>query len=255
MRRLLPRPLLRICALTPLLGLWGAAAWADPGYYVVQPYDNEGLRTLDFRYWTVKPQGRVEAIWPEVGVGLGVTSRWTTELFVSWIGSSRQATKPSSLNWQNEFLLTQGEWPLDVALHLQWVRDAENSHQNSIEYGPVLQTDFGRWRLNGNVFFERAQGGSPAQPTQIKYQWQMAYRLGPVLGLGAQGFGELGRWNRWSPKADQSNRAGPLISGHWPLAAGPAGGRAQFTLQAALLVGQTYGSAGRMFSLRAHTDF
>ncbi len=236
--------------LLPLLALWAAAASADPGYYVVKPYDNEGLRTIDFRYWTVKPQGQVEAFWPEVGVGLGVTSRWTTEVFVSWIGSSRKATQPSSLNWQNEFLLTQGEWPVDVALHLQFVRDLQNSSQHGIEYGPVLQTDFGRWRLNGNVFFERAYGSTAPQPTQIKYQWQVAYRLGPVLGLGAQGFGELGRWNRWSPQADQSNRAGPVVSGHWPLS-----GRAQFTLQAALLTGKTYGSEGRMFSLRAHTDF
>jgi hypothetical protein len=237
-------------ALTPLLGLWAAAAVADPGYYVVKPYDNEGLRTIDFRYWTTKPNGRVETIWPEVGLGLGVTSRWTTELFMSWIGSSRRATKPSTLNWQNEFLLTQGEWPLDLALHLQYVRDQQNSREHSIEFGPALQTDFGRWRLNANVFFERSYGSPEIQPTQIKYQWQMAYRLGPVLGLGAQGFGELGRWNDWSPKALQSNRAGPAVSGHWPL-----GDREQFTLQAALLMGKTYGREGRMFSLRAHTDF
>jgi hypothetical protein len=79
---------------------------------VVTPYENEGLRSIDFRYWTAKPQGRVETVWPEVGVGLGVSSRWTTELFMSWKGSSRLATKPSTLNWQNEFMLTQGKLPL-----------------------------------------------------------------------------------------------------------------------------------------------
>jgi hypothetical protein len=42
-------------------------AHADPGYYVVTPYDNAGLRTIDVRYWTFKPTNKKEYIWPEIG--------------------------------------------------------------------------------------------------------------------------------------------------------------------------------------------
>ena len=35
-----------------------AAATADPGYYVVTAYDNEGVGSVDFRYWTVRFPGR-----------------------------------------------------------------------------------------------------------------------------------------------------------------------------------------------------
>jgi hypothetical protein len=49
---------------------------ADPGYYVVTAYDNAGLRTVDFRYWTVKSNGHPATRWPEIGFGYGVNSRW-----------------------------------------------------------------------------------------------------------------------------------------------------------------------------------
>ena len=50
------RPLLHVSLSLMLLGC-SAAAWADPGYYVVTAYDNEGQRTIDFRYWSVHAKG------------------------------------------------------------------------------------------------------------------------------------------------------------------------------------------------------
>ena len=55
-----------------------ATARADPGYYVVTPYEKAGLRTLELRYWTVKRPNEPEIIWPELGAGYGINSRWTT---------------------------------------------------------------------------------------------------------------------------------------------------------------------------------
>ncbi len=242
-------PLLRSLVLGSLLA--AASARADPGYYVVTPYDNAGLRIADLRYWTVKRPGRPEVIWPELGLGYGVTSRWTTELLMSWIGTGQAAVRPSTLNWQNQLLLTQGEWPLDVALHLQWIAPrGDNTAPHSLEFGPLLQTDIGRTQLNGNLIFERFTGTGPKPPTQLKLQWQLRHRFGPVWHAGLQGFGELGDWNHWAPHARQSHRAGPAVFGTWRAASGPV-----YHLQAAWLVGRTYGHHGHMFTLRAHTLF
>lgn len=225
-------------------------ARAEPGYYVVTPYDNEGKRIVDFRYWTTKPKGQGETIWPELGVGLGVTSRWTTELFMSWIGSQQGATRPDTLNWQNQVLLTQGEWPVDVALHLQWVRGQGQNTERSIEYGALLQTDVGRLQLNANVILERPLGVEAGQPTQLKLQWQLRQRSTPQWHWGVQGFDELGAWNHFAPHAKQSHRAGPAAFGTWHVADGPT-----FKVQAAWLMGRTYGRSGHMFTMRAHTEF
>jgi hypothetical protein len=231
-----------------------AAAWtptlADPGYYVVTAYDNEGQRSVDLRYWTVKLPQMPEVIWPEFGVGYGVTSRWTTELYASWVGSSQFATRLSTLNWQNDLLLTQGEWPIDVAVHTDLISNRMPSGGGAIEWGPVLQTDVGRTQLNGNVFFENGWGGfAPAAP-QMKYQWQVRHRWRPALHFGLQGFGEVGPWDRWLPHDQQSHRAGPALFSTVAL-----GDRQFLHVQAAYLLGSVYGRGGHMFTARAQLAF
>jgi hypothetical protein len=229
-----------------LLALALGAARADPGYYVVTAYSDPGVRTVDFRYWTVKRKGRPEMIWPEVGFGWNVNSRWHTELFASWIGSSQMATRLSTLNWQNDVLLTQGELPFDLALHTQYVKD-ETGDPNAFEFGPVFQTDVGRTQLNANAFFERTLGST--KPTRMKYQWQVRHRWRPWLHFGAQGFGELGEWDDWAPRAKQSHRAGPALFGSVPL------GERTLGWQAAWLTGSTYARHGHMFTARLKLDF
>ena len=232
-----------------LLGVHALAA-ADPGYYVVTAYDNEGQRTLDLRYWTVKTPGEPATLWPEVGFGYGVTSRWYTELFASFIGTMDTAMKLSTWNWQNEVLLTQGQYPFDLAIHASLIRAAESYEGYALEIGPVLQTDIGRTQLNLNLFFEHTWGGYASAHTQMKYQWQAKYRWTPALQFGAQGFGELGDWAKWAPRDEQSHRIGPALFGRWDLGQGRA-----LLYQAAWLVGSTYGQNGNMFSMRAQYAF
>lgn len=119
------------------------SAMADPGYYLITVYENEGKANLDFRYWTVKNKGAGEVVWPEVGVGYGVTKRWYTELLASSIGSGTMATKPSSLNWQNDFMLTQGQYDVDVALHTNLIHNYDRTGSRAVEFGPVMQTEVG----------------------------------------------------------------------------------------------------------------
>jgi hypothetical protein len=230
-----------------LLVAHGSAA-ADPGYYVVTAYPNEGQRTLDSRYWTTKFPGIPEIIWPELGFGYNVTGRWYTEIFASWIDSSHISSHISSWNWQNTYLLTQGEYPLDVAVYTQLIRRKGNEWV--VEIGPVLQTDVGRTQLNFNVFLDRPLKTNRPEPTTLKYQWQVRHRWQPALHFGLQGFGELGTWNHWSPREQQSHRAGPALFGKFDLEAGQG-----FHWQVAYLRGKIYGLDGYMVSARAYVTF
>ena len=225
-------------------------ARADPGYYVVTAYDNSGLRTIDFRYWTVKANGDTATRWPEIGFGYGVSTRWYTEIYASFIGQYDTATRLSTINWQNDYLLTQGDWPVDIAFHAALSKYSGTSNSYSIEYGPVLQTDIGRTQLNLNVFLDRDYGSRSDGTTEMKYQWQVKRRWLPQLQYGLQGFGELGTWNRWSPRDQQSHRAGPALFGSMPLGAGTT-----LLYQTAILFGSTYGQNGNMFSMRVQLAF
>jgi hypothetical protein len=227
----------------------GSASGADPGYYVVTVYDNPGQKTLDLRYWTVNLPGSPTITWPEAGFGWNVNGRWYTELYGSWVGSADFATHLSTLNWQNDVLLTQGQYPFDLAVHTQLVRPENPASGYSFEIGPALQTEVGRTQLNLNVFFERDFAMQTATPTQMSYQWQVRQRWRPWLHFGAQGFGELGPWDHWSPHGSQSNRAGPALFGSIDAAPGTIG------WQAAYLIGKTFGQRADMFTMRLKYDF
>lgn len=241
-------------ASAPALALAGLLACghavADPGYYLVTVYENEGLATLDFRYWTVKNRGAGEVVWPEIGIGYGVTKRWYTELLASYIGSATMATHPSNLQWQNDFLLTQGQYDVDVALHTLLIRNYDRSGSHALEFGPVLQTELGRMRFNANLIFESSWGLPAPKPTQLKYQWQAKYRWKPGFQFGLQGFGEVGEWDRWAPSSRQSHRLGPVVTGTLPLGR-PEGLQYQF----AYLDGKIYARRGHMLSLRLQYAF
>ena len=71
----------------------------------------------------------------------------------------------------------------------------------------------------------------------------------PGLHFGAQGFGEPGRWDHFSPRDAQSHRAGPALFGAVPF------GESRLTWQAAWLGGSTYGRHGHMVTLRTTFDF
>lgn len=230
-----------------------AGALADPGYYVVTAYDDAGLRSVDLRYWTVKSPGEAETIWPELGFSYGVNSRWTTELLYSTIGPSNWDVVPDYLSWQNNLLLTQGEWPVDVALHANLVRQlGVGGGHYALEYGPVLQTDVGRTQLNANLLFERSFGPDEPLTVALKYQWQLRHHWHPQLDFGAQGFGELGRWDHWATGGKQSHRAGPAVFGHvdWG-----SGDHQALLYQAAYLLGTVYQQKGSMFTVRVQYQF
>lgn len=249
MLRCIPRLAKRL-ALAVLVAAATAAAHADPGYYVVTAYDNEGQRTIDLRYWTVKKPGKAAMLWPEVGVGYGVTSRWHTELLASSIGTADTAMRLDDWQWQNDVLLTQGQFPFDLAVHANLIRAAESNEGYALEIGPVLQTDVGRTQLNLNLFVERSYRTDEPSPTNLKYQWQIKQRWRPALQFGLQGFGELGQWDDWAPRERQSHRAGPAIFGSLPL-----GTQRSVIYQAAILKGQINGRNGTMFSTRVQLAF
>ena len=239
----------RFVAFACLLMAACGSAQADPGYYLVSVYANPGVRTLDLRYWTFTPAHGRTTYWPEAGVGWNITSRWYSEILASAIGSDRTPTTLSTWNWQNDVLLTQGQYPFDLAIHTLYSRAHDPSDGATLEVGPVFQTEVDRTQVNFNVFVGHGLGAQAAQPAELRYQWQLRQHWLPLLNVGAQGFGELDVWDRGSSRDRSSNRAGPAIFGHLRMGPGDLG------WQAAYLFGKTYGRNGDMLSVRVKYEF
>lgn len=222
----------------------GAAA-SNPGYYFPGVYDEAvGTVSTELRYWQTKANGRPALRWPELGLGLQISERWSSLLLASWIDNRRRPMRLETWNWQNDWRLSDARWPLDLALHSLLVRPQGGGDGLSLELGPVLQTEFGRWQLGGQLLAVRELERS-STPTELKYGWQLRYSLRPGLRWGLQGFGELGAWrDALGGGAPQSHRAGPALFGSLAL------GDGRLHWQAAYLVGKTAQRPGAMFTAR-----
>jgi hypothetical protein len=237
-----------LVALFAVLG--PAAAHAETGYYLVSTYDVEGQTSVDFKYWNARYRGRTVAV-PELGIGYGVTSRWYTELSGARVYING-ATKFAGTEWQNDFMLTQGQYDVDVALHTAIERPRDGDEGYGFEWGPVLKTDVGRIQLNANLFFQRhyrVPVPDPDNHTELAYQLQMKYRWKPWFQPGLQVFGEVGPWNDWLASDKQSHRAGPAIFGSRDI------GKHELKYEAAYLLGRNSARAAKSFTMRVQYIF
>jgi hypothetical protein len=237
-------------ALLSLMLFAHEAVAVTPGYYVVTTYDEEDVKAIDFNFWNVKLPNASAVYAPQIGFSYGVTSRWFTELFGEDIHTDAGGTAFSNWSWENDYMITQGQYPIDLAMHTLITRFHNTNSGVGLEYGPVMQGDIGRVQLNGNIFFEREYEAGQTNRMQMKYQWQVKYRWKPQFAYGLEGFGELGEWRDWSPESAQSHRIGPAIFTTLHRA-----GDKVFKLDAAYLFGKIFGKEAKVFTLRAHYEF
>ncbi|SFU86280.1 hypothetical protein [Pseudoduganella namucuonensis] len=223
-------------------------ACAATGYYLVSTYDVEGQRSIDYKYWNADYKHSSSTSSPEIGYGYGVTSRWYTELYAVWRRPHGRDSKLAGVAWQNDYLLTQGQYPFDLALHTDIQRSPGNGY--GAEIGPVLQTEYHRTQFNFNLFLQRDFRNGRSNDTEMVYQWQVKQRWKSWLEPGLQGFGELGKWNDWLPRSRQSHRAGPALFGARDLGRGQA-----VKYEAAWLIGKNSARAAKSFTMRVQYLF
>lgn len=232
-----------VAALAVLFPLLAEAAPAD---YVYTPTVVEGERELDFKigHQTGERLGAAS-----LGLGLGVTERWFTEIYAKYERPGGQGTRYDAFEWENRFQLTeQGRYPFDLGVVIELERPHDRAEGTEVRLGPLFQTYLDRWQLNFNLLAERHIHADEAGATELGYQWQVRYLSSGRTDLGVQGFGEMGRWNHWDPGSEQTHRAGPAIFGHLPL-----GGRNVLEYNAAVLFGLTRGAPDR--TLRAQVEY
>lgn len=234
------KKLLALAALLPQI------AFAETGYYLVSVYDVAGQANIDYKYWNAHYKHGRNVAMPEIGFGYGVTARWYTELSTSWIQFDGRHTRNTGIEWQNDFMLTQGQYDVDVALHSSVERARDRADGYGLEIGPVLQAQVWRTQFNLNLFLQREFANGERNDTELAYQWQVMQRWKPWLSPGLQGFGEVGKWNDWLPRSQQSHRAGPALFGH--VDAGPRGHQLKY--EAAYLIGRNSGRSANSFTMR-----
>lgn len=194
-------------------------AVAGPADYVYTPTVEYGERELDFKFGTAKEPGDDRESAASLGLGLGVTPYWFTEIYAKFNRVGGDGTKLDAVEWENKFQLTEtGEYPVDVGLIVELERPQDHAEGWEVKFGPLFQADLTqKLQANVNLLFERQFDAEEDSKTELGYQWQLKYRWKPEIEFGAQGFGEVGEWNDWESSDEQSHKAGPAVFGKLPI--------------------------------------
>jgi hypothetical protein len=220
----------RFALLAAVNGLaFATLAYADPDDYVHVPAVEYGEREIELRFGTASATDGPRESAASLAFGYGVTPWWFTEVYGRWHRSD--ATSFDAIEWENRFQLTEpGQYFADFGLLVEIERPRDRAEGYELRVGPLMQKDFGPVQANFNVLLQRHYHASDPQETDLGYQWQLKYRYRPAFEFGAQGFGEVGPWNDWSPVREQEHIAGPAIFGRFNL-----GGRQVLKYDAAVL--------------------
>jgi hypothetical protein len=240
--------------LTLMAALFGAAtgAWAGPADYVYTPTVEEGEREIDLKFgMTDRRAGDDPKAQTSLGFGYGATSWWFTEIYGKWNHNAETGTRFDAVEWENKFQLTEtGKYPIDLGVLLEIERPKDRSEGYEFRYGPLLQTEFDKVQLNLNLLLSRYVKTDNPQVTEFHYQWQAKYRWQPALEFGVQGFGDLGRWDHWSPSDEQVHKVGPALFGKIGL-----GGRQAVRYNVGWLIGASDAAAHNTLRTQIEYEF
>ncbi len=186
---------------------------------------------LELKAGTLKPRGSGRRSDASLGLEYGVHDWWQTQLGVEYRREPGNGLRFDAVEWQNKLrFLDLPYLPLHIGLlaEVDFPRDSEDGYR--LKFGPLLQKEFGELQLNFNLLFEHYLDEHPSRDTEMSYQWQAKYPLRQDLELGVQGFGEVGEWDHWAPRNEQSHRFGPAVFGEFSI-----GGDRHFEYDAAYL--------------------
>jgi len=209
-------------AFAALASLCLSPAFADPAEYVFEPTVTEGEREFDFKFGTASDPGADRLSAASAAFGVGVTRYWFTEVYAKYEREGA-VTRFDAVEWENRFQpIEPGQWPVDLGLVIEIEKPRLAAEGWELNFGPLLELDYGRTQVNTNLLLHRNFRAEQPQSMQLAYQLQMKYRYRESFEFGLQAFGDLGPWNNWAPTSEQSHRAGPAIFGKLPLSPGHA---------------------------------
>jgi len=238
-----------LAALCPVL--LSTALHAEPNDYVHTPIVEEGEKEIDFKWGTERHRHEPSANATSIGFGYGATSWWFTELYAKWRRDPGEGSGFDAWEWENQFQLAPtGKYPVDLGVFLEIERPKDRSEGYELTYGPLFQSEWGRIQGNFNVMWQRHVRATESFDTELKYQAQLKYRASELLEWGAQAFGDLGRWDRWSSSSQQEHKIGPALFGRFKVGAAQA-----IRWNAALLFGATSASPSTSMRVQAEYEF
>jgi len=172
-------------------------------------------------------------------IGHGFTPHWFTEAALEYEQSGQEGSKLESVEWENIIQLTeQGEYAFDWGVLMEYSHALENDAADKIEFGPLVQTEFGRQVWTSNLILAAPLSGDK------EVEWEFATRLQRRINAAFEPGVEL----YWSKDELQ---IGPALLGRIRMGNGPSA----FAWQAGILAGLTHSTPDLAVRFQLEAEF
>ena len=190
------------------------AVHAEPNDYIRTPTVEQGEKEIDFKWGAQKNKDGTRESATSIGLGYGVNSFWFTEIYAKYSRLPGESNAFDAWEWENRFQLTEtGKYPVDLGFLFEIERPKNRAEGYELTYGPLLQSEWGKVQANFNLLIQKHVQASTPFNTEMHYQGQVKYRQAELFEWGAQAFGSVGQWDRWSASTYQEQKFGPAVFG------------------------------------------
>ncbi|MSQ98227.1 MAG: hypothetical protein EXR85_02860 [Xanthomonadales bacterium] len=157
-------------------------------------------------------------------VGHGFTPHWFTEAVLEYEQSGQEGGKLEAVEWENIIQLTeQGEYAFDWGVLLEYSHALEDDAADKFEFGPLVQTEFGRQVWTSNLILAAPLSGN--EGVEWEFATRLQRRISPAFEPGVELY--------WS---ENELQIGPALLGQTRMGKGPS----RFAWQAGILAGLTH---------------
>ncbi len=156
--------------------------------------------------------------------GRGVTPHWFTEVVLEYEHGPGEGGVLEAVEWENVIQLTeQGEYAFDWGVLVEYSHALEDGHADKIEFGPLVQKEFGRQVWTGNLILEAPLSGD--EGVEWEFATRLQRRISPAFEPALEAY--------WS---EDELQIGPALLGQTRMGQGTT----IFAWQAGILAGLTH---------------
>lgn len=145
----------------------------------------------------------------------GVTDRWMTAVVGDFRKRPGQSFAYQGLKWENIYqLFEQGERWLDAGLYFEYIiPESSLNKPDVIEFKMLLEKESGKIVNTANLVLKKELGANATKNTTAGYAWRSKWRWMKQAEPAIEIYGSLGEIGGFSPMAQQSHQAGPVLHG------------------------------------------
>lgn len=152
-------------------------------------------------------------------VGYGVTNFWQTELESEWSAEPGSGLSYEATTWENILELTpQGKYWADLGFFAEYSLASAHRTSDAIEFGPIVQKEWGATLHTANIFFAREIGRYSSDATEFSFAWQSSWELVPLAQPTIEYYADVEDLGHPGTLSEQEHRLGPVLVGVWNLA-------------------------------------